>query len=131
MRLFGASSDVAFHLHGHDILVTHKDGLPLPEPYYADVLYVPQGARYDAIVRMDNPGFWRNHDHIEHHVSNAGKAPGGAVMVVEYEGVEKPDWYIWKNKDYDPDFYFSESMKKGTGLFDHPGFQGDEIPMGR
>jgi cytochrome c553 len=131
LRLFGASSDVAFHLHGHDILVTHKDGLPLPEPFYADVLYVEQGARYDAIVRMDNPGIWINHDHIEHHVSNAGKAPGGAVMIVEYEGIEQPDWYVWKDKQYEPDFYFSESMKKGSGLFEQEVFQGDEIPMGR
>lgn len=131
LRLFGASSEVAFHLHGHDILVTHKDGLPLPNPYSVDVLYIEQGARYDAIVRMDNPGIWINHDHIEHHVSNAGKAPGGAVMVVEYAGVEKPDWYVWKNKDYDPDFYFSETMKKGHGIFEHEGFQGREIPIGR
>jgi len=131
LRLFGAGTDVAFHLHGHDILVTHKDGLPLDSPFWADVLYVEQGARYDAIVRMDNPGLWINHDHIEHHVSNAGKAPGGAVMVVEYEGIEKPDWYVWKDREVDPDFYYSESMKKGHGLFENEGFAGEEIPMGR
>ena len=131
LRLFGAGMEVAFHLHGHDILVTHKDGLPLPEPFYADVLYVAQGARYDAIVEMNNPGIWIDHDHIEHHVSNNGKAPGGAVMIVEYESVEKPDWYVWKDKEFDPDFYFSESMKQGYGMFEHDGFLGAEIPLGR
>lgn len=131
LRLFAAGSNVAFHLHGHDILVTHKDGLPLTSPFYADVLNIAEGERYDAIVRMNNPGLWINHDHIEHHVSNAGKAPGGAVLIVEYEDIKQPDWYVWKNKQYDPDFYFSESMKKGYGLFNHKGFQGEEIPMGR
>ncbi|MGH0034169.1 MAG: multicopper oxidase domain-containing protein [Myxococcota bacterium] len=131
LRLFAAASEVAFHLHGHDILVTHKDGLPLPEPFYADVLDIAQGARYDAIVRMDNPGLWIDHDHIEHHVSNAGKAPGGAVMVVEYEDIEKPDWYVWKDKRYQPDFYLSESMARGYGLFEQPAFRGEEIPIGR
>ena len=131
LRLFGASTDVAFHLHGHDILVTHKDGLPLQAPFYADVLHIEQGARYDAIVRMNNPGLWINHDHIEHHVSNAGKTPGGAVLVVEYEDIEKPDWYVWKDVVFDSNFYYSESMKKGYGLFEHEGFRGEEIPLSR
>ena len=131
LRLFGAGADAAFHLHGHDFLVTHKDGLPLPAPFHADVLYVEQGARYDAIVRMDNPGLWINHDHLEHHISNAGKTPGGAALVVEYESIEKPDWYAWKDIVYDPNFYYSESMKQGYGLFEHEGFRGEEIPLGR
>jgi cytochrome c5 len=131
LRLFGAGNDVSFHLHGHDILVTHKDGLPLAQPFYADVLFIEQGARYDAIVRMNNPGLWINHDHIEHHVSNAGKTPGGAVLVVEYDSIEKPDWYIWKDLDYDPNFYYSESLRQGYGMFEHAGFRGEEIPLGR
>lgn len=124
LRLYGAGMAVAFHLHGHDMLVTHKDGLPLESPYWADVIDIPSGARIDAIVKMNNPGIWINHDHIEHHVSNSGKTPGGAVMIVEYEGVEKPDWYVWKDKDYEPDFYMSESLKKGYGLHDIESFKG-------
>ncbi|HPG28677.1 MAG TPA: multicopper oxidase domain-containing protein, partial [Myxococcota bacterium] len=72
LRIFGAGAEVGFHLHGHDVLVTHKDGLPLPEPYWADVVHVEQGERYDAIVRMDNPGLWVTHDHVDEHVTNAG-----------------------------------------------------------
>jgi FtsP/CotA-like multicopper oxidase with cupredoxin domain len=131
LRLYSVSSETAYHLHGHDVLVTHKDGLPLDSPYWADVVDVPVGARIDAIVRMDNPGRWINHDHIEHHTSNSGKTPGGAVMIVEYEdeGIENDDWYIWKDKDasYDPDFYLSESLKKDYGLHEQAAFKGKEI----
>lgn len=128
LRLFGAGTNVAFHLHGHDMLVTHKDGLPLPAPYWADVIPVEEGSRYDVIVRMDNPGIWMTHDHVDGHVTNAGKDMGGSMLVVEYEEIEKPAWYVWKDKPYDPNFYFSESLKAGYGLFDHPGFRGAEIP---
>lgn len=127
LRLFGAGHAVAFHLHGHDMLVTHKDGTALDHPYWADVVDIPSGGRLDVIVRMDNPGIWLNHDHIEKHVSNNGKTPGGAVMIVEYEGVETDDWYVWKRKDYDADFYMSESLNKDFGLHNNLSFQGSEI----
>lgn len=126
LRLYAVGNDVAFHAHGHDMLVTHKDGLPLPEPYYADVVPLLQGERIDVIIEMNNPGLWINHDHIEHHVSNAGKAPGGAVLIIEYEGVEKPDWYVWKNKPGNGDFYLSESLRKGYGMFNNEAFMGKE-----
>jgi len=125
LRLIAATIDVAFHLHGHDMIVTHKDGLPIKNPYPVDVLHLSPGERYDVIVRMNNPGRWIAHDHIEHHTSNNGKSPGGAVMIVEYEGVERNDnWYVWKKKKYIPDFYYSESMKKGYGIFDVPSHEG-------
>ena len=129
LRLYGASLEIAYHLHGHDVLVTHKDGLPLDSPYWADVVDVTIGARKDVIVRMDNPGRWINHDHIEHHTSNNGKMPGGAIMIIEYEdeGIENDDWYVWKNKVYDPDFYMSESLKKGFGIFDNEAFKGVSV----
>jgi FtsP/CotA-like multicopper oxidase with cupredoxin domain len=124
LRLFAVSSHVAFHAHGHDMLVTHKDGLPLPAPYYADVVPMLPGERYDVIMEMNNPGLWINHDHIEAHVSNAGKAPGGAVFIIEYDEIEQPDWYVWKDKPGSPDFYLSESLTKGYGLFNTEAFQG-------
>lgn len=81
IRLFSASAETAYHLHGHDVLVTHKDGLPLDSPYWADVVDVSMGARIDVIARMNNPGRWINHDHIEQHTSNSGKMPAGAIQV--------------------------------------------------
>jgi len=125
LRLIAATVDVAFHLHGHDVLVTHKDGLPIEHPYPADVLHLSPGERYDVIVEMNNPGRWIAHDHIEHHTSNNGKAPGGSVLIVEYGDVDSPDqWYVWKDKAYEPDFYFTQSMGEGPGLFDVPAHEG-------
>lgn len=131
LRLYATSIPVTFHTHGHDMLVTHKDGLPLPEPYSADTVELGPGSRLDVIVRMDNPGLWISHDHIEHHVSNNGKTPGGAALVIEYEGVEKPDWYAWKDKDYQSDFYMSETLTKGYGLFENTVFKGEAPALER
>lgn len=129
LRLYSASTETAFHMHGHDVLVTHKDGLPLKNPYWADVVDVPMGARIDVIVRMNNPGRWITHDHIEHHITNNGKSPGGSVLVIEYEGIEKEDWYAWKDKDatYDPDFYMVDSLKKPHGMHNIDAFSGRDI----
>ncbi|GHB39856.1 hypothetical protein GCM10007094_31390 [Pseudovibrio japonicus] len=128
LRLYGASIDVAFHLHGHDMLVTHRDGLPVPAPYYADTVYVAMGQRVDVIVRCDNPGRWPAHDHNDHHLSNDGNAPGGLFTIIEYDEVGRDDpWYLWRRKEYDPDFYFVESMKKGYGLITQSGFKGQKI----
>lgn len=118
LRLIAATIPVAFHPHGHDALVTHKDGLPVEHPYPVDVLHMAPGERYDVIIEMNNPGRWITHDHYEHHVSNNGKEPGGAIFIIEYEGIEDDDWYVWKDKEADPDFYFSESMEKPFGLHD-------------
>lgn len=126
LRLIAATIDVAFHPHGHDMLVTHKDGLPLAQPYAADVLHLSPGERYDVIIRADNPGRWIAHDHIEHHTTNNGKTPGGAVLIIEYENVQRDDdWYVWKDKDFDPDFFYSESLTQGPGLFDVPAHEGE------
>ncbi|MEW6272511.1 MAG: multicopper oxidase domain-containing protein [Thermodesulfobacteriota bacterium] len=130
LRLIGAGANAAFHLHGHDVLVTHKDGLPLESPYWADVVRLEEGERLDAIVRMDNPGIWMTHDHVDGHVTNAGKDMGGSMLIFEYEGIDKPDWYVWKQKPYDPNFYYGESLAAGYGLFEHPGFQGAEAQGG-
>ncbi|VAX01628.1 Multicopper oxidase [hydrothermal vent metagenome] len=92
---------------------------------------IPSGGRLDVIVRMDNPGIWINHDHIEQHISNKGKAPGGAALIIEYEGVENDDWYVWKDKEFQSDFYMSDTIKKGYGLFDNEDFKGDKIKVQR
>ncbi|OQZ01007.1 MAG: copper oxidase, partial [Planctomycetes bacterium UTPLA1] len=123
LRLYAPNAPVAFHLHGHDSLVTHKDGLPIT-PYPVDVIAMQPGERYDLIVRMNNPGIWMAHDHIEEHTTAGGKEGAGSMLVVEYEGIEKPDFYMWKDVQYDPDFYMSESLKKPYGKHNNPGFMG-------
>lgn len=132
LRLMAATIPVAFHPHGHDAIVTHKDGLPVEHPYPVDVLNLVPGERYDVIIEMNNPGRWISHDHYEHHVSNNGKEPGGAIFIIEYEGIEDDDWYVWKDKKYEPDFYMSESMKKPFGLHEIDAFKGvDPFARGR
>lgn len=126
LRLFSATIPVAFHPHGHDAIVTHKDGLPVEHPYPVDVLSIVPGERYDVIIEMNNPGIWMAHDHNEHHVSNNGKEPGGAMFIIEYEGIEKNDWYVWKDKKYEADFYMSESLQKPYGLHNIELFKGIE-----
>jgi len=124
LRLYSPTLQVAFHPHGHDALVTHKDGLPLANPYPVDVLAMQPGERYDLIIRMNNPGIWVTHDHIEHHTTNNGADHGGSMLVIEYEEIEKPDWYMWKDIEYEPDFYMSESLKKPHGMHDIDAFKG-------
>lgn len=125
LRLIAATIPTAFHLHGHDMLVTHKDGKPLSHPYEADVVPLSPGERYDVIVEMNNPGIWMTHDHIEHHTTNNGKEHGGSMLVVEYEGVEAEDFYHWKHVTYEPDYYMIESMAKPKGLHDTPIHRGE------
>lgn len=126
LRLMAATIPVAFHPHGHDAIVTHKDGLPLEHPYPVDVLALAPGERYDVIMEMNNPGLWMAHDHHEHHTTNNGKDHGGAMLVIEYEEIEQPDWYAWKGKEYLSDFYFSDSLTKPYGIHDVEAHKGIE-----
>lgn len=78
------------HLHGHDMLVTHKDGLPLgPEARFeADTLRIAPGERYDVVVEANNPGSWVLHTHVSGHVTNSGQYPGGMLTRMVYDGFE-------------------------------------------
>lgn len=128
VRFIGAGSELhSMHIHGHDLLVTHKDGTPLPYPYYVDTLLLGPGERYDAIIEMDNPGRFIFHDHIDHHTTNNGKFPGGPMTIIEYEGIPADDWYVWQDKQYDPNFFYGESMQKPYGMHNHEGFRGKSL----
>ena len=80
----------SMHLHGHDMLVTHKDGLPLqPEArFIADTLRIAPGERYDVYVEATNPGKWPFHTHFPQHVTNDNMYPGGMLTMLIYEGFE-------------------------------------------
>jgi FtsP/CotA-like multicopper oxidase with cupredoxin domain len=133
VRLIGAGGELhEMHTHGHTFWVTHKDGHPLPQPYKADTILVGPGERYDLIFEADNPGRFIFHDHMDTHVTNAGKYPGGIVTIIEYEGVPTDDaWYVWKNKVYDPDFFYTDAMKKPYGKYDHDAFKGEPVEKRR
>jgi FtsP/CotA-like multicopper oxidase with cupredoxin domain len=127
LRMFGAGAEIhSIHTHGHDMLITHKDGRALPAPYYVDTILIGPGERYDAIMEMDNPGLWMVHDHVDPQVTNTGKHGGGVMTAIVYDGIKPlfPDDPHAAPAEYDPDFYYSESMKKSYGMHDNVRFKG-------
>ena len=78
------NSPFAMHLHGHHMLVTHKDGILLESPYWVDTLPILSAERYDVYVKLDNAGMWDFHDHIGGHTSNDNIFPGGAMTMLCY-----------------------------------------------
>ncbi len=134
IRLYGAGGAIhSMHIHGHDWTVTHKDGLPLASPYMSETIMFGPGERYDAIYKADHKeGRFIFHDHVDKHVTARGKFPGGPITVQEYEGTPMDDWYLLKNIKYDDNFFYQESLKKGTyGLFEHDGFKGTKTKTRR
>jgi FtsP/CotA-like multicopper oxidase with cupredoxin domain len=73
------------HLHGMPMLVTHKDGYPLPQPFLCDTLNIAPGERYDAIIDCQDPGVWAFHCHILSHA----EAPSGMFGMVTALIIEK------------------------------------------
>jgi len=132
IRFYGAGGETHnIHTHGHSFLVTHKDGNPLPVPYTADTISVSPGERYDIMFEANNPGRWAIHDHVDHHVTDDGKYPGGVITILEYDEVQKSDpWYAWKDVAYDGNFYYQESLTRGYGMWGHAKFRG-EYPQQR
>ncbi len=80
---------------------------------------------------MNNPGYFVMHDHVDRHMTNNGAMMGGPMTVIEYDGIPMEAWYVWKDKVYDPNFFYSESMKKGYGIFNSLGFQGRVVEQGK
>ncbi len=82
-RIINAGGQLhTIHLHGHTMLVTHKDGIPLPEPIEMDTIPVAPGERVDFLLRANNPGEWPLHCHIAAHQTNGGVYPGGEMLHV-------------------------------------------------
>lgn len=88
VRVLNAGETVEqLHLHGHDMLVTHKDGNPLAKSarYWADTISIGPAERYDFVVEADNPGPWMIHTHVSSHETNCAKSPGGMHTMLVYE----------------------------------------------
>jgi len=125
VRFIGAGNTIhAMHSHGHDMLVAFRDGIQLKNPYYVDTQLIIPGSHNDVFINMNNSGRFIFHDHIDTQSTNNGSFPGGAVTVIEYADSPKDAWYPWHDVKYDPDFFYEESLKKGYGKFDQPGFVG-------
>ncbi|HEX2021838.1 MAG TPA: multicopper oxidase domain-containing protein [Candidatus Thermoplasmatota archaeon] len=90
IRLVNAGNSLfAMHLHGHHVLVTHKDGVLLESPYWADTVPLAPGERFDVHVKLDNPGLWDFHDHVGGHTQNDNIFPGGAMTMLCYASTGK------------------------------------------
>jgi manganese oxidase len=129
IRLIGAGDSIhSVHIHGHIFKIVFKDGRPLANPILADTVLIGPGERKDLFLTADNPGRWMVHDHVDAHTVNGEKPMGGIMTVIEYNNVERTDsFYVWRNKQFVPDFYYEESMKKPYGMHDAPGFKGKAI----
>jgi len=131
IRLIGAGDEMhSIHIHGHDFEVYAKDGRPLANPYPADTILFGPGERYDLILRADNPGIWMVHDHIDKHTVNGKNPMGGMMTTIEYAEIPVKDqaFYTWKDKNFVPDFYYEESLKKPLGMHENPAFKGVPAP---
>ena len=93
MRLINVGEEMhSLHIHGHSMLVTHRDGFELSAPFRVDTLGIMPGERYDVLVEADNPGFWVFHDHVGLSVMNDDQAPGGMFTMIGYQGFLGQEW---------------------------------------
>ncbi|MEA3142705.1 MAG: hypothetical protein QOG31_29 [Thermoplasmata archaeon] len=74
----------AVHLHGHDMLITHQDGVLLPPEArrYVDTVEIAPAQRYDVLIQGNNPGTWAFHTHVNAHEANDQQVPGGMHTVL-------------------------------------------------
>lgn len=81
-----------WHVHGHDMYVTHRDGNPLNPAarFWVDTLTIGPGERYDFVLegREGAEGVWVMHTHVEQHITNSMQAPGGMFSAIVYGDVE-------------------------------------------
>ena len=96
LHVLNAGSDyVALHAHGHKLLVTHEDGMAVPEAARSmrDVVAIVPGQREDFDLEStsdglhsDGPGLWMMHDHRIKAVTTNGMGHGGSMTVIAYPG---------------------------------------------
>ena len=134
----GGMKGIALHTHGHKFTVTHRDGVPLPEPMQSpqDVVWLPTAQRVDLNLTTRNdgrssygPGIWLFHDHQNRGVTNDGIGPGGNISAIVYGDYLGADgWPKTQGVSWDP--YFTEAYYKkelpiwqsyAPGLFNEPG----------
>ena len=96
IRFYNASNlSHAMHLHGHDFVVTSKNGHPVPPGAQSEetTQNIGPGDFYEIEFIADNPGNWIFHCHIPHHTSNAmlsgyNGGPVGMTRIFHYKGYE-------------------------------------------
>lgn len=56
------------HFHGQKFVVLAKDGELNENMQWKDSVLIPEGATYDILIEMSNPGTWMAHCHIAEHL---------------------------------------------------------------
>lgn len=93
LRILNAGTTIeTIHTHGHDMLITHIDGNPIPKSarYYVDTVPIMPAQRVDVVIegREGNEGVWVVHTHVVDHVANDKQYPGGMLTKIYYPGFE-------------------------------------------
>lgn len=102
MRFINVGEEMhSMHIHGHSLLVTHRDGFELSSPFRVDTLGIMPGERYDVLLEADNPGFWVFHDHVGLNVMNDDQSPGGMFTMIGYQGFLDQTWDARTNRALD------------------------------
>lgn len=111
----GGAKGIALHTHGHKFMVTHRDGVPLPEQSLAlqDVVWLATAQRVDLALSFVNDGLhaygrgiWPFHDHQNNGVTNDGIGPGGNISAIVYEDYLRADGWP-KTQGVSWDNYFT------------------------
>jgi len=100
IRIYNASNNShSMHLHGHDMVLTSKNGHRVPRVRETTQNVAP-GDFFEVEFRANNPGNWIFHCHVPHHTSNKMRsgyngAPVGMTRVFHYRGFKPvpPQYY--------------------------------------
>jgi FtsP/CotA-like multicopper oxidase with cupredoxin domain len=105
IRIYNASNlSHSMHLHGHDFVVTSKNGHPVPPGAQSEetTQNVTPGDFFEIEFTADNPGNWIFHCHVPHHTANAmmggyNGAPMGMTRVFHYAGYDPvpPEYFAY------------------------------------
>lgn len=74
------------HQHQFPQLVFLKDGFPLDQPYWSDVVNVAPGERYTVLFNLTDPGVWVWHCHILSHAERTDGMFGMVTAFIVEEG---------------------------------------------
>ena len=113
----GGRESLAFHTHGHNVTITHRDG-NLSDPsaqFIRDVVFIAPAQRIDLDLDTMNDGLhsygegiWLFHDHQYKSVTTDGIGPGGHISAIVYEKyLQENGWP--KTLGVSLDNYFTEA----------------------
>ena len=137
----GGSSGIALHTHGHQMTITHRDGVAAQPAarISRDVVWIATAQRLDLSLQTTDDGshsygsgVWLFHDHQNRGVTNDGIGPGGNISAIVYESYLGEDgWPKTFGVSWEP--YFSEAYYRkelpvwesyAPGLFSDTGIDG-------